>query len=441
MTMLDITLKGKQVELFTLMSDKERNSCFVVSIRSGKTFLCFLQMVIEAQNNPGSVIAYFCPTYKMLSDIMWKEYIHLLREAEGTQIKTINESDKLVEFTNGSRIIMRSTDHPERIRGLTLDLAILDEAAIMKREVIYEIQNRLTATPGRERGRMIIISSPNGRNHFYDFIYGNQGEPGIMNSEYWHYRRYNAEEMGVIVSEEIEVLKRNKSSASFQQDVMVEFSNVEGRVYKSFNETNHIKNIGIDWSKPLWVGVDFNISRLSAGCAQIMNGNKLVWVDEIMIENAGTKELADAIAQRWAQPRMINGQIVNPKLYVCPDAAGNQRKTSADYGITDIYILKNTLSRYRADFKYGSTNPSIKDTVNAVNLLIENDRMYVSPKCKEIIKTMINLVYRPGTSDILKDNVYDHFGDLIRYVVQNTFPLKEDVEIRQPTRRMTGAYL
>jgi hypothetical protein len=51
------------------------------------------------------------------------------------------------------------------------------------------------------------------------------------------------------------------------------------------------------------------------------------------------------------------------------------------------------------------------------------------------------LVYRPGTSDILKDNVYDHFGDLIRYVVQNTFPLKEDVEIRQPTRRMTGAYL
>ena len=438
---MDIKLIGKQNELFRLMGDKTRNSCFVVSIRSGKTFLCFLQMILEAQNNPGCNIAYFCPTYKMLSDIVWKEYIPMLRDSEGTHIKSINESDKTVEFTNGSRIIMRSTDHPERIRGLTLDLAVIDEAAIMKKEVIYEIQNRLTATPGRERGRMLIISSPNGRNHFYDFIYGNQGEQGIMNSDIWHYRRYNAEEMGVIANEEIEVLKRNKSTASYQQDVMVEFSNIEGRVYKGFNETIHMKNIDIDWSKPLWVGVDFNVSKLSAGCAQVINGNQLHWVDEILLENASTKDMADAIAQRWAQPRMVNGQIFNPKLYICPDAAGNQRKTSADYGITDIVILKNALSKFRVEFKYGSTNPSIKDTVNAVNLLIEKNRFSVNPRCKEIVKTLINLIYRPGTSEVLKDNIYDHFGDLIRYVTQNTFPLKEDFQARQPMRRTTGAYL
>lgn len=438
---MKVSLKGKQKELFTLMSDKTKNSCFVVSIRSGKTFLCFLQMIMEAQNNPGSTIAYFCPTYKMLSDIVWKEYMPVLHDALGKGVKSINESDKAVEFDNGSRIIMRSTDHPERIRGLTLDLAIIDEAAIMKQAVIYEIQNRLTATPGRERGRMIIISSPNGRNHFYDFIFGNQGEPGIINSQYWNYRRYNAEEMGVISTDEIEVLKRNKSIASFQQDVMVEFSSVEGRVYRTFNETEHMSKLDIDWTKPLWVGIDFNVSKLSAGLAQIHNGNQLHWVDEILLENASTRDMAEAIKHKWAQPRMINGNIVNPKLFVCPDAAGNQRKTSADYGITDIFILKQALSQFRVEFKYGATNPSIKDTVNAVNLLIENKRFYVNPRCREITKTLINLIYRPGTSEVLKDNIYDHFGDLIRYVVNNTFPLNPESKPSTPVRRSSGAYV
>jgi len=438
---MEVKFRGKQQELFELMGDKSKNSCFVVSIRSGKTFLCFLQMIMEAQNNPGSNIAYFCPTYKMLSDIVWKEYIPILHNAVGSAVKSINESDKAIEFSNGSRIIMRSTEHPERIRGLTLDLAIIDEAAIMKKEVIYEIQNRLTATPGRERGRMIIISSPNGRNHFYDFIYGNQGEPGIMNNNHWNFRRYNAKEMGVISPEEIEVLQKNKSTASFQQDVMVEFSNIEGRVYNSFNESKHISSIGIDWSKPLWIGTDFNVSRLSAGVAQIVDGNKLHWVDELVIENAGTKELAEAIALKWAQPRMINNQIFQPKIYICPDAAGNQKKTSADYGVTDIFILKNVLSKYRVEFKYKATNPSIKDTVNAVNLLIEKERFTVNPKCKEIIKSLINVAYRPGTSEILKDNIYDHLSDVIRYVTANTFPLKEDLDISTTTRRKSGSYL
>lgn len=438
---MEIKLRGKQQELFELMSDRSRNSCFVVSIRSGKTLLCFLQMIIHAEKYPGSIIAYFCPTYKMLSDIVWKEYTPWITPFMGKQVLTVNETDKLIEFTNGSRIIMRSTDHPERIRGLTLDLAILDEAAIMKRDVIYEIQNRLTATPGRERGRMIIISSPNGRNHFYDFIYGNQGEPGIIDSLYWHYRRYTAEEMGVISKDEIEVLKRNKSVSSYQQDVMVEFSSLEGRVYKSFNESQHLNTMDINWDKPIYVGVDFNVSRLSAGAAQILDNNKLHWVDEILVENAGTKELAEMIKVRWAVPRMVGNQLKKPRLLICPDAAGQQRKTSADYGVTDIYILKQVLGQFRCEFKYNATNPSVKDTVNAVNLLIEQNRFSVNPRCREIIKSLINLVYRPGTSEIHKDNVYDHFGDLIRYVTQNTFPLKEEFEARAPQRRSTGVYL
>ena len=78
---------------------------------------------------------------------------------------------------------------------------------------------------------------------------------------------------------------------------------------------------------------------------------------------------------------------------------------------------------------------------NAVNLLIEKERFTVNPKCKEIIKSLINVAYRPGTSEILKDNIYDHLSDVIRYVTANTFPLKEDLDISTATRRKSGSYL
>ena len=76
-----------------------------------------------------------------------------------------------------------------------------------------------------------------------------------------------------------------------------------------------------------------------------------------------------------------------------------------------------------------------------MNILIENNRFYVSPRCREITKTLINLIYRPGTSEVLKDNIYDHFGDLIRYVVNNTFPLNPESKPSTPIRRTSGAYI
>ena len=425
---MKIALKGKQGELFTLMNE-DKNSCFVVSIRSGKTMLAFLTAVIQAQKKPNQNILYAAPTYPMLRDIVFKEFVPWLSPFLGTEITAINESDLTIYFANGSTIIFRSTDRPERIRGLTLDLAILDEAAIMKADVVYEIINRLAATPGRVRGRVIMISSPAGRNHFYDFIHGAPGFEGILSNEYWNYRRYTAYDMSVITETEIEMLKKTKSSATFAQDVLCDWTTLEGRIFKNWTETKHITTYKVDYQRPIWVGVDFNIAKMSAVAAQMID-NKIVIFDEILIEHGGTREMAEELRTRWGLSKLI----------ICPDATGNYRKSVAEFGITDILLLKQALSGHKAEFRFGSQNPSVRDTINATNELIDHDRLLVTANCRNVVKSMINMVYKEDGQPF-KDNIHDHHFDCVRYITAAAAPIKQEFEKVSQNRRISGRFV
>lgn len=424
--MINYELRGKQGELLDLMLS-DRNGCFVVSIRSGKTLLAWLSALVVAQAKPNQTILIACPTYPMIADIYFKAFVPMLDQFRGNQVSNINESDKSISFANGSQIIMRSTDRPERLRGLTVDLAILDEAAIMKADTVYEILNRLAATPGRSRGRVIMISSPAGRNHFHDFIFGTKNEPGIISSPHWHYRRYTAYDMGVMAAEEIAMLKATKSASTFAQDVMVEFSTLEGRVFSKFDENKHIAPYKPDYFKPIYIGVDFNVGRMSAVMAQ-QSDNRLHFFDEIVLSNSNTKEMSEAIRTRYGHSRLV----------VCPDATGAFRKSSADYGVTDILILKQHLGP-KTEFRFGSHNPSVRDTINSTNELVDHNRLLVDPGCRETLKAMINMVYKEDGTPF-KDNIHDHLFDCVRYVVAQTYAIKksQDEDARSPARRGSG---
>jgi hypothetical protein len=178
--------------------------------------------------------------------------------------------------------------------------------------------------------------------------------------------------------------------------------------------------------------MDFNIDPMSAVVA-IRKNNDLCIIDEIRLFSSNTAEIVEEIKSRYG----------HRKIWVYPDPASRQRKTSAG-GTTDLTILQNAGFIVKCP---NSHNP-VRDGINAVNSRLLNDRkevnMYFDPKCKATIEAMEKFTYKEGTSQPDKQSGYDHMADALRYAVDYMFPIKKDTDhIVQPARwghKTTGVY-
>ena len=112
---------------------------------------------------------------------------------------------------------------------------------------------------------------------------------------------------------------------------------------------------------------------------------------------------------------------------VYPDPAGRQRRTSAALGATDLSILEsygfNVIAPRRA--------PAVVDRINEVNAMLENSaeeaRLFIHPRCKQLIKSLEGLTYKDGTNQPDKTSGLDHMADALGYLVHGTFPINNEV--------------
>jgi hypothetical protein len=170
--------------------------------------------------------------------------------------------------------------------------------------------------------------------------------------------------------------------------------------------------------------MDFNIDPMSAVVA-LRHGDTLHIIDEVRLFSSNTQEAVSEIKQRF--PRS--------KIWVYPDPAGHQRKSSAG-GATDITILANAGWIVKAPRQH----TPVRDRINAVNSRLCDTtgirHLFIDPKCKYTIEGLERQVYKEGSSQPDKDGGYDHMNDAIGYMVDYLFPVRREVEadLTQPRR-------
>jgi hypothetical protein len=186
----------------------------------------------------------------------------------------------------------------------------------------------------------------------------------------------------------------------------------KGRVYHSFTGVN-VAEVEDPGECDLLIGMDFNVDPMSA-CVAVRAADQLHVFDEIELRDSGTEEMCREIKARWPGRR----------VRVCPDPSGQQRRTSAAVGDTDFAILR------RHGFQVSSppAAPPVVDRINEVNALADEGeagrRLYVHPRCRALIAGLQRLIYKPGTSIVVKGK-YDHMTDALGYLVHQEFPLVE----------------
>jgi predicted phage terminase large subunit-like protein len=145
---------------------------FVGGRGTGKTTIGAFDLITRAK--PGRTYAVISPTYPMLKDAslsMFKD----LGEQFGC-IARLNQSDMWAELGNGAKVLFRSADNPDRLRGPNLSGVWLDEASLLKREAFDIVVACLRE--GGEQGWLSATYTPNGRTHWtYDVFHkGEQAE-------------------------------------------------------------------------------------------------------------------------------------------------------------------------------------------------------------------------------------------------------------------------
>ena len=391
----------------TVSQDTSRFKVLVAGRRFGKSFLSINEIAKYAAI-PHRRVIYVAPTFGMAKNIIWEELKNRLTAVRW--VKKINESNLEIILKNMSKIMLRSADNPDSIRGGGYDLAIVDEAQDCEQRLFTEILRPALAD---RQGAMLVIGTPKGiGNHLYDMY----NDPAF---KAWQFTTLQG---GRVPLEEIEAARAMMDTRTFKQEFEASFETYAGVIYQEFGAHNIIEHEPIKQDEPLHLLCDFNVNPMS-GIVARKTQQGFQCLDEIVIYSGNTEELVEECRNRYP----------NNPWTAMPDPAGAQRKTSAG-GKTDISILQNA----RMKVLYRTKHPAVIDRINAVNSLLKlpqdgrTPRLTISRKCKKLIESLTKQTFKEGTRIPDKDEGWDHMNDALGYGVEYYYPIKTEYE-KKPT--------
>ena len=192
--------------------------------RGGKTELAENEVILRAVENPSLQYPYWliAPTFRQAKSINWVRLKALL---EADKNWKFNEQELYAEhLIFKTRIELKGSDNEDSLRGVGLSGVVMDECATIKANVWPEIIRPMLAD---RKGWALFISTPKGRNWFYDlFIKGNGEDPN------WKSWKYPTSINKYISQEEIDQARKDMSERLFKQEFLAEFLDDDTGVFK-----------------------------------------------------------------------------------------------------------------------------------------------------------------------------------------------------------------
>ena len=389
-----------------IADNTSRFKVVVAGRRFGKTFLSLREICYRARQ-PDQEIFYITTSYRAAKMILWKPLKRRLTDLRW--IKKINESELSITLKNGSTISLKGSEDPDKLRGVSLSYAVIDEAAECKLDELWgEIVRPALAD---QQGGAMFIGTPKGKsNAFYELYTLARETPN------WHAWQFTTLDDGFVTAQELEAAKQDMSERQYRQEFLATFETYENRVAWAFSRENNVllETPQYDTSV-IHIGMDFNVSPATA-CVLVRHGDTMTAIDEIQMYSSNTFEMADEIKRRYPKS----------KIFVYPDPAGSARKTSSN--MTDHTILTNAGFLVKAPRKHDP----VRDRINAINARFCSAdgvrHLYIAKSCKYTIDSLDKFTYKEGTQVPDKDSGYDHMFDALSYCIAYLFPIQRTID-------------
>ena len=271
---------------------KERWACIVAHRRAGKTVACVMDLVIRAIRHEGREprFAYVAPTYGQAKDVAWsylKEYTQAIPNMK------VSESELSVQFPhNGARIRLYGAENYDRLRGLYLDGAVIDEAGDQDPRAFPEV---IRPALSDRQGWATFIGTPKGRNEFYRIYERAQA------SDDWLTASLRADETGLIAEAELYDARQMMTPEQYAQEYLCSFNAAilgayYGRDMEAAND--RILPIGHDRSADVFACWDLGIGDAMALWFGQTVGKEIHWLEYYENSGFGLDHYVDYVKSR-----------------------------------------------------------------------------------------------------------------------------------------------
>lgn len=418
--MPEITLRKNQGRVF---QDEHRFIVLVAGRRWAKTTTMLLKMFRKAIEKPG-LYGYFAPTYGQAKLIAWEILKSII--PPHYRIGQPNESELYIRLQNGSIIRLFGLDRPERIFGIKLAGALIDEYDQTKPNV-YEAFIRPALSDSM--GFCWFVGNPDATKKKLKNIYD---DVRINKRHEWTAFHYRSIDGGYIPKEEIELAKRDLDPRTFREQYEASFEDILGQVYYSFSEDNVAaldpEGFKVEYNPrlPLRLFWDFNVDPFCVGSSHFIAKKQdetdyqdIHVVDEMVVRNSNTPEMCRLILQKYQNHRA--------GIVIYGDATGAARDTSSS--MSDYQIIADAFKNVPGfQMKIKTGNPRERDRVNAVNSKLQSydgkRHVFIKPGLKNLARDFMNVIHKEGTTEIDKSDLsLTHISDGVGYMIDYEFPV------------------
>lgn len=210
--------------------------------------------------NPGWTAFHILPTYSQAKKVIWDSSTNdgkrILEYIPKECIESKNGQQMQIRLTNGSLYQLIGSDNIDSLVGSNPKIIIFSEYAIQSPAAWDYLRPILDVN----KGYAIFISTPRGKNHFYDLKNMAQGSPN------WFCEVLPINETGVLSEEEIQTMRNEGvSEEHIQQEFYCSFNRgVEGSYYgrliEKAREDGRICNVPWETRSNVHCALDLGVS-------------------------------------------------------------------------------------------------------------------------------------------------------------------------------------
>ena len=261
---------------------------FSGSIGSGKSAALCHEAIKLTYLNPGRTGLIGAPTYPMLRDATLTALTQIL-DANGIPYE-LNKSEFVITMKDTrSRILLRSLDEFERLRGTNLAWFGVDELTYTARKrgcgwkAGCAIRRRNGCADLRCGRRRVMTG----------FIGGSSANP-VEGYEVIQAKPFENRFILDQIPDFYERLKSSYDEKFFRQEVLGEYLAADtGLVYHAFSRAAHVGEQRLELGLPLLWAVDFNVDPMCSIVAQ-RQGEQIKVLDEIVISRVSTYQACES---------------------------------------------------------------------------------------------------------------------------------------------------
>ena len=284
-------LEPWQQDVMNYFDQNPKNKWIIVkAVRQvGKSLLAQLLLIKASLLQGGSVSISVSPVLSQARK-MYEDICNIARRL----IKKSNGSTLEITFINGSKILFRSGEQSDTIRGLTVKgsgILIGDEAAFVKDSLFYEI---LVATTNVNKSDIFLFSTPKlKKGVFYDlYIRGLSDDQKIKSFDWTVY-----DTSKYLPPETLEMYRQQMPKLAFQSEFLGQFIDAEGTVFSDFKEC--VQETTANKELPIYIGIDWgsgtgnDYTVLTVG----QYDNKVNVIEQIAFNDKTSNDTIDYIAE------------------------------------------------------------------------------------------------------------------------------------------------